>query len=249
MQKQKKKLTEEQKESRRQFYKDNPDYFRNYRNKHRAKNKEYQATYRKEHKAENALYREFNRINHRALDKENNRTLKIEVLEHYCSSKIKCKDCGNDDLEVLTIDHINSIGRKHRKKIGGHLYRWLKKNKYPKGYQVLCMNCQFIKRYKKYLEDYPNSKHRKRIRKLKIDAISHYSKGAGKCKKCECSDIITLTIDHIHNKGSLHKRELKIEGWAFYQWLKKNNYPKGYQVLCINFNVKKAIKDNVWKKI
>jgi hypothetical protein len=51
----------------------------------------------------------------------------------------------------LSIDHINGNGSEHRKnnkKIrGNHIYEWLKKNKFPIGYQTLCMNCQLIKRH------------------------------------------------------------------------------------------------------
>jgi hypothetical protein len=55
----------------------------------------------------------------------------------------------------LSIDHINGNGAEHRRELkrttggstGGHdFYRWLKNNNFPDGYQVLCMNCQFIKK-------------------------------------------------------------------------------------------------------
>ncbi len=31
--------------------------------------------------------------------------------------------------------------------LGHHLYRWLKKETYPEGYQTLCMNCQALKKH------------------------------------------------------------------------------------------------------
>ncbi len=41
-------------------------------------------------------------------------------------------------------------GNQHRRLVAGKvsacLYQWLKNNGFPEGYQVLCMNCQFIKR-------------------------------------------------------------------------------------------------------
>jgi hypothetical protein len=52
------------------------------------------------------------------------------------------------DIRCLTIDHINGGGRQERKKlkkVGVTFYHWLQKQGYPEGYQVLCMNCQFIK--------------------------------------------------------------------------------------------------------
>lgn len=76
--------------------------------------------------------------------------LKTEVFKHYCGKKIACMCCGEGNLFFLTIDHINGGGNKHRKEnglvfkgSGGGLviYAWLKKNNYPKGFQVLCYNC------------------------------------------------------------------------------------------------------------
>lgn len=72
---------------------------------------------------------------------------KMIVLEHYGE---KCCKCGFSDWRTLSIDHINSDGAEHRKKVSGaHIYRWLKNNNFPTGFQILCMNCQFIKRHEK----------------------------------------------------------------------------------------------------
>jgi hypothetical protein len=52
------------------------------------------------------------------------------------------------NIKALSIDHINGGGGKHRKESNiTHFYNWLKKNNYPTGFQTLCLNCQFIKRY------------------------------------------------------------------------------------------------------
>jgi len=76
---------------------------------------------------------------------------KIEVLSHYCKDVPRCVICSETRLPCLSIDHINGGGNEHRKQIGataGHgFYEWLRKNNFPSGYQVLCMNCQFIKQY------------------------------------------------------------------------------------------------------
>ena len=61
----------------------------------------------------------------------------------------RCAWCGIDEPLVLTLDHINNDGRDHRKQIGslgGHkLYKWLRDEGYPPGFQVLCMNCNQAK--------------------------------------------------------------------------------------------------------
>jgi coproporphyrinogen III oxidase len=82
--------------------------------------------------------------------------LKREVLGYYSGGTPACRNPFSQhaapyyDLRALSIDHVLSGGTKHRKNLRGigghHFYRWLKKKGFPPGYQVLCMNCQFIKR-------------------------------------------------------------------------------------------------------
>lgn len=73
---------------------------------------------------------------------------KGEVLSHYGG---QCACCAENNISFLTIDHIDDNGKehkgngKHRYK-GEILYRFLIKNNYPKGIQVLCFNCNIGKR-------------------------------------------------------------------------------------------------------
>lgn len=77
--------------------------------------------------------------------------LRKEVLEHYSKGKMVCKCCNEDAIEFLAIDHIEGGGNKHRKSISKSnspntsIYQWLRKNKYPIGFQVLCHNCNMAK--------------------------------------------------------------------------------------------------------
>lgn len=81
--------------------------------------------------------------------KDRHQALKIEVFNAYGGAKCKC--CGEEHIEFLSIDHMNNDGGKHRKQlfgtnsVGSQFYSWLKKNNFPKGFQVLCMNCNFAK--------------------------------------------------------------------------------------------------------
>lgn len=71
--------------------------------------------------------------------------LKNEVFAAYGGPVCNC--CGESTIEFLTVDHINNDGADHRRQIGQtSLYRWLRKNDYPKGFQILCMNCNWGKR-------------------------------------------------------------------------------------------------------
>jgi hypothetical protein len=65
----------------------------------------------------------------------------------------KCKHCGNSDIRVLQIDHINGGGRKEMMSFRfngflNHCYKQLLENKisFLKKYQLLCANCNWIKR-------------------------------------------------------------------------------------------------------
>lgn len=80
----------------------------------------------------------------RNLNKQSMDRLKLEVLDAYGGRECVC--CGETIVEFLTIDHINGDGGKHRKEVNGSMYIWLRKNNYPEGFQVLCMNCNFGKR-------------------------------------------------------------------------------------------------------
>ena len=71
--------------------------------------------------------------------------LRIAALKHYGN---KCACCGEKQYEFLAIDHIKGGGTKHRKSINGkNIYLWLFQQKYPKGFQVLCHNCNQAKGY------------------------------------------------------------------------------------------------------
>lgn len=68
---------------------------------------------------------------------------KILGIKHYTKNKNTCQCCKEKNMDNLTIDHIN--GRKevkHSPKQGGiKLWIWLWTHKFPKGFQVLCYNC------------------------------------------------------------------------------------------------------------
>ena len=79
-------------------------------------------------------------------NKEREDKNKDRIFQYYGGYKCAC--CGETIKKFLTIDHINGGGTKHRREINGGgrtTYRWIIKNNLPKGFQVLCMNCNFGK--------------------------------------------------------------------------------------------------------
>jgi hypothetical protein len=77
--------------------------------------------------------------------KRNQDRRKNEVFTAYGGYRCAC--CGETERLFLSIDHINNDGNVERKSgayrsSGTAFYLWLCKQKFPLGYQVLCMNCQ-----------------------------------------------------------------------------------------------------------
>lgn len=68
---------------------------------------------------------------------------------------------------------------------------------------------------------------------LKREVLTHYGGGQCVCVRCGVNDIRCLSIDHINSKGAEERKSIG-GGSRFYAWLKKMNYPEGYQTLCMN---------------
>ena len=111
-------------------------------------------------------------------------------------------------------------------------YAWIERNK---------------AKYAKYMKSY-REKHSKRLsengivhrRKAKLDAVRHYSNGSMVCKCCGESEIDFLTIDHVNGGGTKERKSTGRGGQSFAIWLRKQGYPKGFQILCYNCNCAKA---------
>lgn len=99
--------------------KNKKEYLELYRKKNRQKFVQYQARYRKK--------------------------LRLEILEYYGG---RCRCCGESEEKFLSFDHINNNGAEHRRKVNyGSISWWLKKEGFPKDFQILCHNCNGAKGY------------------------------------------------------------------------------------------------------
>lgn len=68
----------------------------------------------------------------------------LDALGHQCNR------CGFSDERALQVDHINGGGARHKRTLGGDqiaLYRYVMSHPYE--FQILCANCQWIKRVDK----------------------------------------------------------------------------------------------------
>lgn len=80
--------------------------------------------------------------------KEQSRKAKAkEKLKLFLMYGNRCQLCGFSDMRALSLDHKNNNGNDERKLLGERgVYRRAKTTYMPEEYQILCMNCQFIKR-------------------------------------------------------------------------------------------------------
>ena len=105
----------------------------------------------------------------------------------------------------------------------------INRNRFKKWYSNPKNALKVIKRCKGY---------RKRI---KIEILNHYG---NKCVCCGESHIEFLGIDHIKGNRNKHRKielgTILATGYEFYLWLKRNNYPEGFQVMCNNCNIAKG---------
>lgn len=196
--------------------------------------------------ARRAYFRKYKVRNKEKLKQQNweeRQRLKREVVDAYGE---KCP-CGYSDIRALCIDHIQGGGCEElRLKTGSELYRWLRKNQYPEGFQTLCCNCNLIKAIdgkelhgkEWYLKENSDSKSNyftDRHLLIKAQVMSAYG---SKCN-CGCTNLKALCIDHVIGGGDDHRKEI---GGNIHNWLVKNNFPAGFQILCANCNAIKALE-------
>lgn len=79
-----------------------------------------------------------------------------------------------------------------------------------------------------------NVNYQNRVRRAAFNAY-----GGAICACCGEIEEMFLSLDHIHDDGSKHRKAIEKEYGSnnIYVWLKKNNYPPGFQVLCQNCNI------------
>lgn len=84
-----------------------------------------------------------------------------------------------------------------------------------------------------------NEYSRNRTHQIKLNVFKHYSPDL-KCNCCGDNHWEFLTIDHIDGRKP-HNHDYGFVGSRLYTWLIKNNFPEGFQVLCMNCNFAKGV--------
>lgn len=111
-----------------------------------SENKKYCCNYYQAHKVElRRKAREYYRSHkekRKIQQRQREHQVRLEVMEHYGGARCAC--CGETRIQFLGFDHIEGGGTCHRKSLGSagrRIYYWLRSNGYPKGFRVLCHNC------------------------------------------------------------------------------------------------------------
>lgn len=116
--------------------------------KWREKNKEAISKYNKEWKEKHkTYYKEYCKKYHLKINLAQKKYSQKKRKELLVLLGNKCVKCGFADWRALQIDHINGGGHKERKAMGPFNYYKKVYNDTETKYQLLCANCNWIKRY------------------------------------------------------------------------------------------------------
>lgn len=128
------------------------DYNRHWREKNREHVREYSRNYYKGHSEDinksTMKWYEKNKVRQRELSRKrlsDKRQSLVDLLGTVCAQ------CGFADIRALQIDHINGCGKKERRRFKGSTSLYAYYLKHPdeakEKLQVLCANCNWIKRH------------------------------------------------------------------------------------------------------
>jgi hypothetical protein len=122
------------------------------------------------------------------------------------------------------------------------------------GFQKFCNDCKAVHRadwfrkrdHERFLTPEGKSTSYARSReyweRTRLAALQAYG---NRCVCCGETNVRFLTIDHINSDGAEHKRKTNGKSQKIARWLKANNYPDGFQVLCFNCNCGRALNGGI----
>lgn len=169
------------------------------------------------------------RITNRVASARHSRKLKLRILNTLGG---KCTRCGDLDIRVLQIDHIFGGGKLEIESYKGDLrvyYRHILEDIDSKKYQILCANCNTIKK----LEGY-TYRGRAYVRRLRSQIINKLGR---RCIICGNTNPIVLQIDHTYGGGEQERKSLHFNVYAYYKRILEEIGSSKYQLLCVNCNV------------
>jgi hypothetical protein len=158
-------------------------------------------------------------------------------LEEFKPKKFNVMYCDTCRAKYNSTERWRLVNREH------HLKQHLEHEKRRKERDVEAYLAQNRKHGSLWRQRHP-TQHAMNCRKywtlLRDQAIQAY--GGWMCVCCGETTPEFLTIDHINGRSEEEKRnpKLKRSGGKLYVWLRQNNYPPGFQVMCQNCNFGKG---------
>jgi len=119
----------------------------------------------------------------------------------------------------------------------------------------------YKKRHKYYMKEWRKNNHERFLKNqkqagknIRMEVLRHYS-DPPECSCCGETEYLFLHIDHINGDGAEHRKLMSKEfgrkqgGNDLLYWLKKHNYPPGFQILCANCNLGKRLQKDCPHKL
>jgi len=172
-----------------------------------------------------------------------------------------CKDCDNQRQQKWrdnNRDKLKIVAKRYWKKNKKEINKRASKRYSKMAKAGMCTYCGQQKaangfRQCQSCNSIRNKRAIKYRKKLRDEVYSHY--GGYKCACCGETEPVFLTIDHINNDGAKHRVKMAhgrigrtgrgCSGIRIYYWLKRHNYPLGFQVLCYNCNHGKYLNGGI----
>lgn len=170
----------------------------------------------------------------------------VENPEHYENYRKNYRETNLDKIKSSQSEHY----RRNRDKIRDRTRTYYNENKDHLSQKSREYRLKNIERDSARSKQY-RAKNREELaqkkweyyQELRKEALLHYSVGSLKCAICSHDVWTHLCLDHIEDGGTKHRLTNKqIKGHAVFNWVKKNNYPAIFQVLCYNCNQIKSLK-------
>ena len=216
-------------------------YYREYKRKQLKNNPEKVREQAKKYYYNNHTNRRILLNKHNKITRNRLRSSVLGILNN------KCNKCELSDVRTLQIDHIFGKGGKERQEFNPRKYlkkvlNSIRENKNE--YQLLCANCNWIKRRENKEEK--NVKCKDEVKKeydckreIRIKNCVYNLLG-NKCNRCNNEDRRCLQIDHVNGGGSITRYSLLKK----FKIIEKGS--KDFQILCANCNwIKRFENDEI----
>jgi hypothetical protein len=159
---------------------------------------------------------------------------------------VKCRICGEDKPRA------RPQNRLCRECYNEYMRQWNEKNR--ERVRENKKTAYYVQRENPVWVESERKRGREFYHNLRHEVMMAY--GGYRCACCGETEESFLTLDHINNDGAQHRREIA-KNWqskngngkgvsaTVFGWIRRNNFPPGFQVLCINCNFSKARNNGV----